>query len=176
MYRTTRVALRRITHEDQAAFTRLARESADHFEGWISAPTTASGFDDYLVRFDQNTAEGLLLCIRQTGDIAGFVNISYIVRDSYRRGTLGYGTFAPSARQGYMSEGFGSVFRFAFNDLGLHRLEADIQPSNNPSLNLVKKLGFQKEGYSQGLVFIDGAWRDHERWAVTSDIIEAASQ
>jgi [ribosomal protein S5]-alanine N-acetyltransferase len=175
LYRTTRVALRRITHEDQDVFTRLARASARHFQPWINAPTTAAQFDAYLARFDQNTAEGLLLCIRETGNIAGFVNISEIVRDPYHRGTLGYGTFAPSAGQGYMSEGFSTVFRFAFNDLGLHRLEADIQPGNNASLNLVKKLGFQNEGYSPGLVFINGAWRDHERWAITSDIMQPSA-
>jgi len=53
-------------------------------------------------------------------------------------------------RQGYMYEGMGLVRRFAFDDLGLHRLEADIQPDNTASLKLVDKLRFTNEGYSRG--------------------------
>jgi [ribosomal protein S5]-alanine N-acetyltransferase len=172
LYQATRVALRRITPHDQEEFIRLAKSSAELFDPWIYAPTTASEFESYIGRFDQSAAEGLLVCIRDKGAIAGFVNISEIVRGPYQRGTLGYGAFAPTAGRGYMSEGFELVFRFAFDNLKLHRLEADIQPGNGTSLNLVKRLGFRNEGYSPGLVRIKGMWKDHERWAITNDMIK----
>jgi ribosomal-protein-alanine N-acetyltransferase len=57
----------------------------------------------------------------------------------------------------------------AFRELGLHRLEANIQPTNEPSRALVKRLGFRQEGYSPRYLKIDGEWRDHERWAVLAD-------
>jgi ribosomal-protein-alanine N-acetyltransferase len=63
------------------------------------------------------------------------------------------------------------VLRYAFEQLRLHRLDAQIQPGNHASLRLARRLGFRNEGYSPGLLFIDGAWRDHERWAITSDMI-----
>jgi ribosomal-protein-alanine N-acetyltransferase len=172
LHQATRVALRRITHHDQEEFTGLAKVSAEFHRPWIYMPTTATEFYAYLARFDHGAAEGLLVCICETGAIAGFINITEIVRSSYQRGTLGYGVFTSAAGQGYMSEGFELVFRLAFHDLKLHRLEADIQPGNSGSLNLVRRLGFRNEGYSPGLVLIKGVWRDHERWAITSDIIK----
>ncbi|MFJ7948779.1 GNAT family N-acetyltransferase, partial [Streptomyces sp. NPDC096354] len=61
------------------------------------------------------------------------------------------------------------VIQFAFTDLGLHRLEANIQPENTASLKLVQRLGFRREGYSAGFQHINGTWQDHERWALTAD-------
>ncbi len=67
-----------------------------------------------------------------------------------------------------MAEGVGLVVRYAFEELRLHRLEAQIQPENRASLALVRRVGFRYEGYSPELLFIDGAWRDHERWAIVN--------
>lgn len=68
------------------------------------------------------------------------------------------------------------MLRFAFGPLELHRLEANIQPDNTSSLNLVKRLGFQCEGYSTAFQYINGAWRDHERWAITAEQARTAGQ
>ncbi len=69
-----------------------------------------------------------------------------------------------------MTEGLGLVVRVAFDQLQLHRLEANIQPDNTSSLNLVRRLGFRREGYSTAFQFINGKWRDHERWAITAEM------
>lgn len=68
-----------------------------------------------------------------------------------------------------MTKGVELACRHAFNELGLHRLEANIQPENAASLALVKRIGFQKEGFSARYLKISGEWRDHERWALLSD-------
>ncbi|MFF5675383.1 GNAT family N-acetyltransferase, partial [Streptomyces hygroscopicus] len=65
--------------------------------------------------------------------------------------------------------GTAHLIQHAFGELGLHRLEANIQPDNTPSLALVKRLGFEREGYSTAFQFINGEWRDHERWAITAE-------
>ena len=59
------------------------------------------------------------------------------------------------------------VLAYAFEELKLHRLEANIQPNNAPSIRLVKANRFRKEGYSERYLNINGEWRDFERWAIT---------
>ncbi len=104
--------------------------------------------------------------------MAGIVTIDSIVRGRFQSASLSYAAFAPSAGRGYMSEGLALVVRYAFSELRLHRLEASIQPGNQASLRLIRRQGFRKEGYSPGMLFIDGAWRDHERWAITREMAD----
>jgi len=68
-----------------------------------------------------------------------------------------------------MSEGLRLVLRHAFGTLGLHRLEANIQPENHDSVRLVRGAGFRREGFSPRYLKILGRWRDHERWAITAE-------
>lgn len=68
-----------------------------------------------------------------------------------------------------MTEALRAAVSYAFGDLGLHRLEANIQPENVASIALVRRLGFQKEGFSPSYLRLGGQWRDHERWALLAD-------
>jgi len=68
-----------------------------------------------------------------------------------------------------MKEGLSQVIRHAFDQLGLHRLEANIQPGNLASIALAQSTGFQYEGFSPRYLKISGEWCDHERWAVLAD-------
>ena len=68
-----------------------------------------------------------------------------------------------------MREGIRLMLRHAFGPLGLHRLEANIQPENAPSLALVAGAGFRLEGLSPRYLKIAGRWRDHERWAILAE-------
>ena len=167
-----RVTLRLLSGGDQKEFLRLVAASTSLHHPWMSLPITPQEFQAYRTRFDHVTAESLLICLRGTGSIAGVVNINNIIRGRFQNGSLAYAAFAPTAGQGFMAEGLGLVLRYAFERLRLHRLEAQIQPGNHASIGLVRRLGFRHEGDSPGLLFIDGAWRDHERWAITSDMID----
>jgi len=102
-----------------------------------------------------------------SGELAGVVNLNEIVRGSFRSAYLGYYAFVPHDRQGNMAEGLRLVVARAFGKYRLHRVEANIQPRNSRSIQLVKRLGFRLEGFSPRYLKISGRWRDHERWALT---------
>ncbi|WP_435886229.1 GNAT family N-acetyltransferase, partial [Streptomyces fradiae] len=163
-----RVALRPFRYADAAEFTARARESADLHRPWLFPPDTAAAYASYARALIEDPARfGHLVCERDGGGIAGFVNVNNIVRGSFQCGALGYGAFAHAAGRGLMSEALALVVRHAFGPLALHRLEANIQPGNGASLALVRRAGFRREGYSPAMLHVDGAWRDHERWAIT---------
>lgn len=163
-----RVALRRATSQDEAEFLSLVRASGELHGPWISLASTPQEFQAYLQRYERPSEESRLVCLRDSGAIAGLVNISSIIRGRFQSASVAYAAFAPSAGQGYLTEGLALAVRYAFEELRLHRLEANIQPGNKASLGLVRRLGFRYEGCAPDMLFIDGAWRDHERWAITS--------
>jgi len=165
-----RVRLRPLVPDDQDEFIAQARASMGLHQPWYTMPTTPEAFQAYLAKYSQPTAEGWLVCLRDGGALAGMITIDSIVRGRFQSATLSYAAFAPAAGRGYMSEGLALVLRHAFCELRLHRLEANIQPANQASLRLVGRLGFRQEGYSPAMLFIDGAWRDHERWAITREM------
>jgi [ribosomal protein S5]-alanine N-acetyltransferase len=169
-----RVTVRPVASRDQSEFVDLVAASVDLHHPWMSLPATPQQFQAHLMRYQRSGEASLLICVRDTGAIAGVANINSIIRGRFQNGSLAYAAFAPTAGQGYMSEGLALVLRHAFEELRLHRLEANIQPGNHASLKLVRRLGFRREGYSPEMLFIDGAWRDHERWAITSSMIDIA--
>ncbi|MER0449226.1 GNAT family N-acetyltransferase [Streptomyces sp. Edi4] len=166
-----RVGIRTLTREDAGEFTALAAASRALHAPWLFPPADLEAYATYADRLiDDPSRHGFLVCERDSGRIAGFININNVVEGAFQCGAIGYGAFAPAAGRGLMSEGLALVLRHAFTGLGLHRLEANIQPRNESSVNLVRRAGFRLEGYSPDFLFIDGAWRDHERWAITKEM------
>jgi ribosomal-protein-alanine N-acetyltransferase len=117
----------------------------------------------------QRTHVGYFVCLRGSDELAAVVNVSEIVHGAFRSAYLGYYAFTPHAGHGLMREGLMLVIDDVFRRLHLHRLEANVQPGNEASLGLVRRLGFRREGYSPRYLKVHGRWRDHERWAVLAD-------
>ncbi|MDG4758288.1 GNAT family protein [Micromonospora sp. WMMD710] len=161
-------AIRRPRPTDADEFVAATRRSRDLHHPWLVAPTSAEEYDRYLARIRRRDSAGYLICDRASGAIAGYVNISGIVLGALRGGFLGYAAFAPFSGTGHASAGIALVIDHAFTTAGLHRLEANIQPGNEPSRRVARKLGFRLEGFSPNYLFVDGEWRDHERWAITA--------
>jgi ribosomal-protein-alanine N-acetyltransferase len=166
-----RVGIRHFTYEDAAEFTARARESKALHQPWLFPPDTANAYAAYAGRLIEDpTKAGFLVCEKDGGAIAGFININNIVQGGFQSGALGYGAFAHAAGRGLMREGLNLVVDHAFQRMRLHRLEINVQPGNAASIALARSCGFRLEGFSPAMLFIDGAWRDHERWAITAEM------
>lgn len=103
------------------------------------------------------------------GEFAGEINLSSIARGASQSAYLGYWIDRDQAGHGYMPESCVLVFGFAFEELGLHRIQVSIIPRNAKSRRVVEKLGLRVEGIAKGYLEIDGVWEDHMCYAITAD-------
>src|SRR5687768_4188636 len=163
------VSLRPIDYSDRDEFLAMVRESRELHRPWAYPPERADQFDELVARSRRDDVVTLLACRADGGEIAGVFTISQIVRGAFQSAFLGYYGSATHARHGYMRSGLQLVLDHAFGTLRLHRLEANIQPGNGPSIALARGAGFRLEGFSPRYLLIGGRWRDHERWAITSE-------
>ncbi len=164
-----RVYLRELARGDRERYLEMVRESRGLHRPWTYPPERADQFEELVARARRDDFVCLLAWTKATRDIAGVFTISQIVRGAFQSAYLGYYGSGRTARQGYMREAMELVLDHAFDDLRLHRIEANIQPGNAPSIALARGAGFRLEGYSPRYLLIGGQWRDHERYAITAD-------
>ena len=169
-----RVLLRHPRLEDQQEYVELVRVSRELHRPWEprspeGAPPAASqeAFAAWLMGADDPRTERTLLCQRSDGAIVGRFHLNEITRGAFHSAYMSYWVGAPFAGRGLMREGMELALEHAFKNIGLHRVEANIQPTNAPSIALAKGAGFRLEGYSERYLEIAGEWADHERWAMT---------
>jgi len=105
---------------------------------------------------------------REVGVIVGSISLTQIERGAFMCGRLGFSVDASGEGRGLMREALTAVVDFGFRDVGLHRIEANHQPQNLRSAALLRRVGFEIQGYARDYLFIDGAWRDHVLTARTA--------
>ncbi len=155
--------------EDEEAFLAAMKDSIGLHSPWVSAPKDHVAWQRYMTRLERDNEAGYLVKRIQDNVICGVVNLNIITYEALCGAYVSYFGVAAQAEKGYMKEGLLQVIRHAFEELGLHRLEANIQPENLASIALARSVGFQYEGFSPRFLKIRGEWCDHERWAVLAD-------
>ncbi len=163
------VYLRSPAARDRAELLDRVRASRRLHGRWAQAPADDVAFTAYLRRCRRPDTACFLVCRIEDDAVVGVVNVSQIFLGNFRSGYLGYYALEPYARRGYLREGLRLVMRQMFGPLGLHRLEANVQPDNEASMRLVEGLGFRREGYSERYLKVGGRWRDHVRWAILAE-------
>jgi ribosomal-protein-alanine N-acetyltransferase len=93
--------------------------------------------------------------------LAGFINFTQIFRGPFQACYVGYALDKKREGQGIMFEAMQIVIGYAFNELKLHRIMANYMPSNVRSANLLKRLGFEIEGFAKKYLYINGKWENH---------------
>ena len=133
--------------------------------------TDRSAFTSRCVQRDRDRAAGdayqFGLFIDQ--QIAGEVNLNNVIRGAMQSGTVGYWIDEQHAGRGYVAEGVVVLIQFAFEQLGLHRVEICIVPRNTNSRRVMEKLEIRDEGLAQRYLEINGVWEDHIRYGMTSE-------
>lgn len=103
------------------------------------------------------------------GSLLGEINLSSVQRGPFQNAYVGYWIDQRHAGQGYTPEALLVAARYAFEELGLHRLQIAIIPRNGSSRRVVEKLGLREEGVALRYLEINGVWEDHVRYAVTAE-------
>ncbi|HEY9722748.1 MAG TPA: GNAT family N-acetyltransferase [Oscillatoriaceae cyanobacterium] len=172
-----RLILRLPDEDDVPAIVRYLREN-DAFHKPYNPPAP----DDFLteefqlrrvrsMREDFAADRALRLFLFKKAEparVIGQLSFSAIQRGPAQYCNLGYHQAQHEQGQGHMREGLPVAIAYAFENLQLHRIQANYMPTNERSGRLLRSLGFVVEGYARDYLFIDGAWRDHVLTSLTN--------
>ena len=107
--------------------------------------------------------QSLHLLLRMPGraEIVGECGFTNIVRGPFQACHLGFSVCRGFEGKGLMLEALRCAIDFVFDELALHRVMANYRPENERSHRLLRRLGFEQEGFARAYLNIDGGWRDH---------------
>jgi ribosomal-protein-alanine N-acetyltransferase len=175
-----RLVLRPLDTRDFEAWREVRRHNVDWLTRWEPKriPGQADVVEDrdaYAARCSARAREwqlgtGYGFGIFTTGgSLIGEINLSSVQRGPFQNAYVGYWIDERHAGQGFTPEAVVAVARYAFEDLGLHRLQIAIIPRNGASRRVVEKLRLREEGVALRYLEINGVWEDHVRFALTSE-------
>ncbi len=151
----------------------LRRENRDYLTPWEPAwdkdHLSRPAYKARLLRFKKmiSAGTGYPFHVFRTQDerLIGACNIIEVRRHIAQSAQIGYWLGEAYAGQGFARAAVKTATRFCFDTLGLHRVEAAVQPGNERSIRLLEALGFQYEGCARGALKINGTWQDHHIYA-----------
>ena len=181
MLHGARLELRPLKASDWEAWRAVRVRSREWLEPWEplgepGAPDPVNDAEAFKARCSAwerqrhfDAAYGFGIFLRSTGEFVGEVSLGSVQRGPIQSGNVGYWIDESHAGHGYMPEAVAIVLQYAFEQLGLHRVEAAIVPRNARSRRVAAKLGLRDEGTSERFLQIRGVWEDHVRYAITAE-------
>ncbi|HUR14655.1 MAG TPA: GNAT family protein [Mycobacteriales bacterium] len=177
-----RVGLRPLRTRDAARWSDLRTRDEEWLAPWEGRPPSAPevtwgdrhtpaayGAALRVWRREAKAGRSLPFGVTYDGELVGQVTVMNIWLGAFRSGAIGYWVASDVAGRGVTPTAVALAGDHCFGALGLHRLEVNIRPENTPSLRVVQKLGFRQEAQHERYLYIDGAWRDHLSFALTSE-------
>jgi ribosomal-protein-alanine N-acetyltransferase len=167
--------LRPLQARQRREWEALRQSNAAWLHEWeATAPEPQAGrmgFRQLVRYFNREAVEGRMLpfVMAVDGRLVGQMHLFGITWGSMRSGSAGYWIAESVAGQGITPLALALLTDHAFGGLGLHRVEVNIRPDNASSLRVVAKLGFREEGLRQRYLHINGQWRDHRSFALTTE-------
>ena len=178
--RTPRLILRNYHDADRAEFIRVHNVSADYWRPWLPASLLSEDpgmiFDRALEAARRGQTAGTqcrLVATLHDGRMAGIFSLGEIVRGVFQCAYAGWRVSADLVGQGIGTEVVNGLLDIAFAQppvgIALHRVQANIIPSNAASLRVAEKCGFRREGFAPRYLKIAGQWQDHVMTAKTAE-------
>ncbi|MDK0548241.1 GNAT family protein [Clostridium perfringens] len=172
---TERLALRNLTPENTEEMLDYYIRNEEHLRQY--EPTRDSGFYTYegqkeiLTESFRQFIDGtsIDLGIFKDEKLIGKIKLSNIVYGILRNAFVGYSIDKEHQGKGYMKEALNTVCSYAFEEMGLHRLEASTLMENSRSQGVLKACGFNELGISEKYLYINGEWRDHKIFYKVND-------
>jgi ribosomal-protein-alanine N-acetyltransferase len=177
---TERLVLRAPRPADVPALRGALRRNADHLRPWSAAPAPGEDASSLTSvsrailrhRRDWRTGAAYVLLLSPREDerrVIGRLALGGILRGVFQSAYLGYWIDAEMQGRGLVTEAVRAATSFALGPAGLHRVQAAVMPRNAPSLRVMEKVGYRREGLSERYLCIDGKWEDHVIFAVTAE-------
>lgn len=117
----------------------------------------------------------LPFAITVNGGFAGQLTVGNIVRGALRSGWIGYWVSEHLAGGGVATAAVAMTVDHCFGPVGMHRLEATVRPENGPSVRVLEKAGFRREGLFERYLDVAGAWRDHYVFGLTVEDVSGSA-
>lgn len=105
-------------------------------------------------------------------EIIGGIVLSNVIRGALQSANVGYYVAKAHNDKGVGSEAVRQVVRFAFDELGLHRVEAGVMPHNPRSMRVLEKAGFTRIGFAPHYLKLHGEWREHHLFQITVEDLD----
>ncbi|MDG1859324.1 MAG: GNAT family protein, partial [Emcibacteraceae bacterium] len=156
-------------HVHKQIYIEFAKRNRSFHEPWVYVPSDPNYFDQYVRRIKLGGTLGVFVFSNDSNELIGVINLNSIKLDPFSSATLGYYGEQMLSGQGLMKEAINLVLNHAFKNIGLNRVEANIQPKNEASIALVKACGFTYEGFSKKFLKIGNDYKDHERWSYLAE-------
>lgn len=169
MIKTQRTVIKLVTQDLAAQLFHYHLENKEHLRSWQPLRQDAfyqlSYWKEYSaeseIEFADAKAVRLAAINPDIGDVIGICNFTGISRGAFQACFLGYSISSRYEGQGYMTEILESSINYMFDTVGLNRIMASYMPKNKASGTVLRKLGFEREGYARNYLKIDGKWEDH---------------
>lgn len=180
-WRTERLVLRQLTPADAAMVADYGHRSREFHLPWDPVRPTSfwepavvgERLGNELDMAEQDRSLTFYLASQADPErIVGRIALNNIIRGAFQSCTVGYGLAPEATGRGYMTEALGEAVRVAFDELLLHRVEANVIPRNTRSIAVAERCGFEHEGISPRYLKIAGRWEDHVRMACRNAAME----
>jgi ribosomal-protein-alanine N-acetyltransferase len=171
-----KIYLRFLQETDVDALVDLHRRNREFFQAYTpkrseefyTAEYQRKRIKDSLVLKEEDKQYTFGVFLAATEELVGIVELTEVLRGPLQSCWIGYYLDQEQNGHGYTTEAVRLVVDYAFDVLGLHRIEAGVMPHNIGSIRVLEKAGFYREGLNRKNVKINGKWEDHLHFAIVN--------